>query len=451
MSHPLIDPSLSPAEVSAIIAEAAIYGFPIVDNYRILHSYFVNETSPEFKAPWNSLNNTANVYTPDDKAIQTPNSDTPYSQLGADLRTEPLVLSVPRVEQGRYYSLQFIDLYTHNFDYVGTRATGNEAGAFLLAGPSWNGEVPAGIDKVIRSETELAFVLYRTQLFDPADIGNVQTIQAGYKVETLSHFLGQPAPAAAPEIDFATPLPAEEQRTSPSFFTILNFALQFCPVHPSEVDLRARFSRVGIKPGQVFDAASLPPEFQKAVTEGIANAWKQFADYKRDFVDTGKDSSADGFGTRAFLKNNYMRRMSAAVLGIYGNSRDEAFYPAYFVGADGKPLVGSKDYVLTMPATGIPPVNAFWSLTVYTLPEGLLFANPLNRYLINSGMLPGLKRDADGGVTLRVQHGSPGPDEEANWLPVPEGPFYAIMRLYWPKPEALDGRWTPPALTPVAS
>lgn len=451
MTRPLIDPGLSPTEAGAILTEAVIYGFPIVDNYRILHSYFVDEAGPEFKAPWNTLNNTANVYTPDDKAIQTPNSDTPYSQLGADLRTEPLVLSVPRVEAGRYYSLQFIDLYTHNFDYVGTRATGNEPGTFLLAGPGWNGEIPAGIDKVIRSETDLAFVLYRTQLFDPADIDNVRKIQAGYKVETLSQFLGQPAPAPAAAIAFATPLSAEAQRTSPSFFTLLNFALQFCPVHPSEVDLRARFARVGIEPGRVFDAASLPPGFQQAVSEGMANAWTQFAEYKRDFVDTGKVSSADSFGTRAFLKNNYMSRMSAAVLGIYGNSRDEAFYPAYFVGADGAPLIGSNDYILTMSADQIPPVNAFWSLTVYTLPDGLLFANPLNRYLINSGMLPGLKRGADGSVTLRVQPESPGPDEESNWLPIPEGPFYAVLRLYWPKPEALDGRWKQPALTPVAN
>lgn len=446
MTQPLIDPGLSPAKVRAIIAEAVIYGFPIVDNYRILHSYFVNEGGPEFKAPWNSLNNTANVYTPDDKAIQTPNSDTPYSQLGADLRSEPLVISVPRVEDGRYYSLQFIDLYTHNFDYVGTRATGNNPGTFLLAGPGWNGAVPAGIDKVIRSETDLAFVLYRTQLFDPADIGNVQTIQAGYKVETLSQFLGTGAAAAAPPIAFATPLTAEEQRTSPSFFTLLNFALQFCPVHPSEVDLRARFGSVGIQPGQVFDASSLAPEFQKAVVDGMADAWGQFAAYKRDFVDTGKISSADGFGTREFQKNNYMNRMSAAVLGIYGNSKDEAYYPAYFVGSDGKPLDGHNDYALTMSTTGIPPVNAFWSLTVYTLPEGLLFANPLNRYLINSGMLPGLKRDADGGITLRVQNGSPGKDDESNWLPIPKGPFYAVLRLYWPKPEAFDGRWKQPAL-----
>ena len=179
---------ITPAEARAIAREAYIYGFPLVDSYRIQYSYFVDRGGPEFKAPWNEIHNDARVYTPDDKAIQTPNSDTPYSQLGADLRAEPLVLTVPVVEAGRYYSLQFIDLYTFNFAYVGSRATGNDGGRFLLAGPNWQGEKPEGIKAVIRSETEFAFVLYRTQLFKPDDIDNVKKIQAGYKVQTLSEF-----------------------------------------------------------------------------------------------------------------------------------------------------------------------------------------------------------------------------------------------------------------------
>jgi hypothetical protein len=178
--------TLSPDEARAIAKEATVYGFPLVDSYRIQYSYFVDRSSPEFKAPWNTLSNTARVYTPDDKAIQTPNSDTPYSFLGADLRAEPLVLTVPAIDKRRYYSLQFIDMYTFNFAYVGSRVTGNDAGSFLLAGPDWKGKIPPGIKAVIRSETEFAFVLYRTQLFDPADVDNVRKIQAGYRVEPLS-------------------------------------------------------------------------------------------------------------------------------------------------------------------------------------------------------------------------------------------------------------------------
>jgi len=179
------------AEARAIGKEATIYGFPLVDSYRIQYSYFVDRSSPEFRAGLYTLFNNARVYTPDDKAIQTPNSDTPYSYVGADLRAEPVVFAVPTVDKGRYYSLQFIDMYTFNFAYVGSRATGNGAGSYLLAGRKWQGERPKGVKSVIRSETDFAFVLYRTQLFNPADIDNVKKIQEGYKVEPLSAFLRQ--------------------------------------------------------------------------------------------------------------------------------------------------------------------------------------------------------------------------------------------------------------------
>src|SRR5690606_34089653 len=159
----------------------------------------------------------------EDTAIQTPNSDTPYSFVGADLRAEPLVLTVPPVQQDRYYSLQFVDGYTYNFAYVGSRTTGNGGGRYLLAGPGWQGEKPEGIDEVIRSDTELAFVLYRTQLFGPSDIEEVRKIQAGYQAAPLSVYLNRPPPPPAPAIDFVPPLTPEQQRTSPQFFEILNF------------------------------------------------------------------------------------------------------------------------------------------------------------------------------------------------------------------------------------
>ncbi|CAN7473172.1 DUF1254 domain-containing protein [Rhizobium sp. LjRoot254] len=441
--------TLSGAEARAIAKEAYIYGFPLVDSYRVQYSYFVDRGGPEFKADWNAIFNNARVYTPDDKAIQSPNSDTPYSFVGADLRTEPLILSVPAVEQGRYYSLQFIDMYTFNFAYVGSRATGNDAGVFMLAGPNWKGETPPGVKAVIRSETEFAFVLYRTQLFNPGDIENVKKIQAGYKVEPLSSYLKQPAPASAPAIDFRKPLTPEQQRGSPDFFSILNFVLQFCPKHPSENDLMARFAKLDIGAGKGFDFNALSPEIQKAVKRGIADAWAAFGEHKETKIDTGKESSADSFGTREFLKNDYMRRMSGAVLGIYGNSKAEAMYPVYFVDSKGRPLDGKRTYQLRFGAEQLPPVNAFWSLTLYQLPQSLLYANPIDRYLINSPMLPGLKRDGDGGITLHVQHETPGPDRENNWLPAPEGPFFVALRLYWPKEAALDGSWKAPALDAI--
>lgn len=443
-------PAISPEEAHAIAKDAYIYGFPLVDSYRIQYSYFVDRSNPEFKAPWNSLHNTARVYTPDDKAIQTPNSDTPYSQLGADLRAEPLVFSVPAVEKERYYSLQFIDMYTFNFAYVGSRATGNDPGAFLLAGPRWTGDKPPGVKALIRCETDFAFVLYRTQLFNAADIENVKKIQAGYRVQTLSQFSRGPAPTAAPAVSFIEPLGADEQRKSPEFFNILNFILQFCPTHPSERDLMARFARLGVGANKRFDVQSLTPPLREAVQGGMADAWKTFTEFKVSQLDTGKVTSADGFGTREFLKNDYLKRMASAVLGIYGNSKEEAIYPAYFVDSAGQKLDASRNrYVLRFGPNQLPPASAFWSLTLYELPSSLLSANPLNRYLINSPMLPNLKRDADGGLTLYIQHDSPGADKEADWLPAPDGPFFTALRLYWPKPSALDGTWKAPPLQRV--
>jgi hypothetical protein len=436
----------APVELRSIIKEAYIYGFPMVDSYRIQYSYFVDQSHPEYKGDWNSVHHVARVFTPRDKAIQTPNSDTPYSFLGADLRAEPLVISVPAV-QDRYYSLQFIDMYTHNFAYVGSRATGRDAGSYLLAGPRWQGQPPAGIKSVIRSETDLAFVLYRTQLFGKDDLENVKRIQSQYKVQPLSRFEGTPAPPK-PAGDFSSPLSVEAQKNSPEFFGVLNFLLQFTPTHPSEAALMERFARTGIGAGKPFDTAALLPEQRQAVQEGMADAWKAFAQFKAEVIDTGKKKSGDGFGTREFLGNDYMARLSSAVLGIYGNSKEEANYPAYFTDADGKPLDGANSrYTVRFEPGNLPPVNAFWSLTMYELPASLLTENPINRYLINSPMEPDLVRDADGGITLYIQHESPGGKKESNWLPAPKGPFFMILREYWPKPEALDGTWkAPPAI-----
>jgi hypothetical protein len=435
------------AEARSIAKDAYIYGFPLVDSYRIQYSYFVDRNNPEFKAPWNQIQNIARVYTPADKTIQSPNSDTPYSMLGADLRGEPLVLTMPVVERGRYFSVQFIDAYTFNFAYAGSRTTGNNGGSFLLAGPNWAGERAEGITSVIRSETEIAFVLYRTQLLNTDDIENVKKIQSGYAVQTLSQFLRKLPPPTPRPIAFMRPIGFDRERSSVEFFSILNFVLQFCPTHPSESELMARFAKLGIGAGGSFDPRTLPREIRRAVEDGMADAWKTFDGFKARELDPGRISSGELVGSREYLKNNYLYRMAAAFLGIYGNSKQEAMYPVYFVDSSGQKLDAAINrYTLRFEPGELPPVHAFWSLTMYELPSSLLSANPLNRYLINSAMLPGLKRDDDGGVTLNIQHDAPGKSREPNWLPAPKGPFFTAMRLYWPRSEALDGKWKAPAL-----
>ena len=225
---------ITPSEARAIAREAYMYGYPMVDSYRIQHAYFVDRASPEFKAPWNQLRNIPRVFTPEDKAVPVPNSDTPYSMIGLDLRAEPIVITVPPIARERYFSVQFIDAYTHNFAYLGSRTTGNDGGSFLIAGPGWKGELPKGVKRVIRAETELALAVFRTQLFQPDDLDQVKRVQAGYQAQPLSVFLGKAGAKAAPRIDFITPLTPAAAKTSPGFFSVLNFVLRFCPTVPSE-------------------------------------------------------------------------------------------------------------------------------------------------------------------------------------------------------------------------
>ena len=436
--------AITAEQAQAIAKEAYVYGFPMVDNYRILYSYFVDKDDPEYKGGWNEIHNTARVYTPQDTAVQTPNSDTPYSAVGADLRTEPLVLTIPPIEQQRYYSLQFIDLYTYNMAYAGSRTTGNGGGKFLLAGPNWKGSKPDGIDEVIQSDTDLALVVYRTQLFGPDDLDNVKKIQAGYQVAPLSVYLNQPSPPAAAPIDFVPPLTKDQERTSLQFFDLLGFLMRFAPASPAESELRTRFASLGIGPDRRFDPEKLDPAVRSAVEAGMADAWAEFDALKTNELDTGKVDPAQFFGTAADLKGNYLYRMAGAVFGIYGNTAAEAIYPSFTNDSAGAPLTGAANYTVTFPPGQLPPVNAFWSLTMYELPQSLLVANPINRYLINSPMVPELSKDPNGGYTIYVQRDPPEPAKLANWLPAPEGPFTLVTRLYWPKPDALNGTWKAP-------
>jgi hypothetical protein len=243
-------------------------------------------------------------------------------------------------------------------------------------------------------------------------------------------------------------LTPEQQKTSLDFFTILNFVLQFCPTHPSETELRARFAKIGVGAGQNFDASKLSPEIKAAIEQGMADAWTDFENLQKQ-VEAGAMTSSDMFGTRAELKNNYLYRMAGTIYGIYANSKEEAIYPVVAVEPAGQQSNGGNRYTMRFAPDQLPPVNAFWSITMYDFPGRLLVANPIDRYLLNSPMLPQFVRDADGGITFYVQNESPGKDKEPNWLPAPKGPFAVYMRLYWPKPEALDGRWKAPPMKQV--
>jgi len=273
-------------------------------------------------------------------------------------------------------------------------------------------------------------------------------VQAGYKVQPLSAFLGRPAPKAAPAIDFVKPLTPEAQRTSPQFFNELNFILQFCPTVPSEKELMARFAKIGVGGGKSFDASKLSPEMKTAIEEGMADALTEYAVLQKQ-IDEKKVTSGQMFGTRDYLKNNYLYRMGAAINGIYGNSEAEAIYPLLALDNEGQKPDGSKKYTLRFAPGQLPPVNAFWSMTMYRMPEILLVDNPIDRYLLNSTMLDQFKRDADGGLTVYIQNESPDKDKESNWLPSPEGEFFVVFRTYGPGEKLLSQEWELPGLAPV--
>lgn len=429
----------------ATAKEVYFYGYPAVEMYKTLYAQAVDKGGPNYKAPFNTIGNTASVFTPQDTAIITPNSDTPYSFAWLDLRAEPIVLTLPAIEDNRYYSVQLIDLYTHNLGYLGTRTTGNKGGKFLIAGPGWKGVKPEGVDQVIRTETNIVYALYRTQLFDEQDLNRVKEIQASYAVQPLHAFAGQPA---VPTRTVEWPKPIEGMSDSPALIRYLNFLLGFAPTDPSETTLMKRFAQIGVGPGLPFDEAKLSKAQAEIINEGFADGKAEFATFKKTKVDTHQIDSGSFFGTRKHLKNNYMYRYAGANMGIFGNSKNEAMYMGYFVDAAGKPADASiNKYTVHFIKGGLPPAGAFWSLTMYDAKSKLLIDNPLNRYLINSQMLNSLKPGKDGGITLYVQHDSPGKDLESNWLPAPNGPFFGVLRIYMPKPEALNGHWKLPPLT----
>jgi hypothetical protein len=442
---------ITPAETKSIAEEGFIYGLPIVMNYAVMYEYCVDKNSGQYKAPFNQINNEARVFTYKDTAIITPNSDTPYSLLWLDLRAEPFVLSVPAVEKPRYYSVMLCDGNTFNYGYIGSRATGNDAGDYLVVGPDWKGETPAGIKKVFRSTTQFSLVAYRTQLINADDMPNVVKIQAGYKGQPLSTYLKQQAPPAAPEINFPK---IDKELVKTGFFEYLDFALQFAPAGPEEKEIRAKLARLGIGAGKHFAFKDLSPEQQEQFALGMKDGEAKIEQYIATGVKNVNGWKIGSFfGDRDFFNGNWLKRAAAAKGGIYGNDAVEAMYPLTKTLADGAVLDGSKsNYTLTFAADQFPPVNAFWSVTMYDGQTQLLIENPINRYLINSPMLPGMKKNGDGSLTLYIQKDSPGADKDSNWLPAPNGPIYLVMRLYWPKetpPSILppgEGSWQPPGI-----
>jgi hypothetical protein len=429
---------LTVAEAKAIAGEAWGYAMAPVILYETMYGQVVDAASPAYVGGFNRFRHYDRLFTPANKDVRTPNNDTPYSWAWLDLRAEPIILSVPAVRE-RYYVNQWVDLYTHNFAYTGTRATGREAGHYLFAGPGWQGEVPPGIDRVFHAETEIIMTLTRTGVDGEADIPAMKAVQAGYQLTPLSAFTNSPAPPPPPPLDW----PAWDKAAAQGldFIKYLNALLRLMPPVAAETAMLARFARIGIGPGLPFDAATLAPDMREAMEAGIAEAAAAFQSRAATETDSSKL-----FGSRQELGPDYIYyRACGAMLGVLGNTKEEAFYASQQTEPDGTPLDGLRNWHMRFAPGEWPPVDFFWSITMYALPDRGLVPNPINRYSIGD-RTPGLKADSDGGLSIWFQHESPGPEREPNWLPTPAGPFFFAARLYGPKAAALDGRWKLPPL-----
>lgn len=478
---------LPDAEITAIAKEAYIYGYPMVANYKAMYASAIDTQSPDYKKPFNEFYMAARVDTPADQKKETASIDTPYGSVWFDLRREPYVLTVPAVEDNRYFSVQLTDLYAYNLDYVSTRNGDNKGGKYLIAGPDWKGEKPEGIDRVIQSDTQFVYGLVRIQLMNAADMNNVEILQDQFKLQPLSQFTGTAAPAEVPPINF--PAYSDEKALTPAFFSYMNFLMQFCTAPADEAEMIKRFDSIDVGAGQEFSMENMPENEKKAYQDGIDAGIADLDAMQKAGLITG----ADMHGTRADMKNGYLNRAYGAMIDPYGATQQEILSITYKLDSEFKVLNGENHYTIRFEKDKLPPANAFWSLTMYDVPNALLVGNTANRYHVNGEMLATMVTDpADGSVTLFIQKDSPAmepalkadeaapkaadtapkaadadgktaPAEKkpvvdaaqkvapagslnANWLPAPEGDFYMVLRLYQPKEEALSATWKEPVV-----
>ncbi len=437
-------------QVVDVSREAYAFFFPMLMGYRYLFGSFLVPGLPSHRVPLNTLGGAPETLDYTFKDVITPNADTPYSMAGLDLRAEPIVLSVPAVTD-RFYHFQLEDLWGHNVHYVGVRATGTGAGTYLLAGPGWDGQAPTDVAAVLRFETDVVFVIGRTQLLGPDDVDACGAIMAAYDLRPLSGHTREPAPPAQP---FDWPVWDDPASRDERFIGYVNAVLPLCePFHPDDVPDLERFAQIGIRAGEPFDVGALDEQTRDAIRAGVAEGRAAIGAAVDGLGRTVNGwSITEVFGDRESYQGDHLMRAAGAMAGWGGNDASEAVYPTARLDSDGHPLRGDRRYRLTLATE--PPAEAFWSITMYDTSydgtAGYLVENPIGRYLVNS-TTQGLVRNDDGSLTISVQRDEPDtPAGRANWLPAPDGPFYLVMRLYLPGSAALDGSWEPPPVVAVA-
>jgi hypothetical protein len=437
--------AISEAEARDIAVEGYLYFYPIV-TMELTRKQLIN-TPPTagIGGPMNTFNNIPAFPAADMKAVVRPNFDTLYSSGWVDLTHEPVVISVPDTG-GRYYLLPMLDMWTDVFASPGWRTTGTKAASFLLVPPRWSGKVPQGLAR-IDAPTPYVWIIGRTKTDGPADYAAVHAIQKGYRITPLSGWGRPPTPVKAkidPSVDIKTP-PKKQVDTMPGdkFFAYASELLKLHPPHITDQPIIARMKRIGIEPGKAFDVAKLDGATRKAIDDAPAAAQK-LMEWKIPTLARVANNWSMNTDTMGVYGNYYLKRAIVTQVGLGANLPEDAVYPLNLGDESGKPLDGANKYVVRFGKNEIPPVDAFWSITLYD-PEGFQVANSINRFAVSSWMP--FKYDADGSLTLFIQNESPGSERESNWLPAPKGPFNLTMRLYAPKSEALTGRWNPPPVS----
>ncbi len=441
-------PALSEAEAHAIGVDAYIYFYPLVTMDLTRRQSTNIEAGKEFgKGPMNMFVNVPSFPAADMKLVVRVNFDTLYSVAWLDLTKEPQVVSAPDTG-GRFYLLPILDMWSDVFASPGWRTTGTQAGSFLVTPPGWTGTVPAEMSR-ISAPTPYTWVIGRTKTDGPSDYEAVHKIQAGYKVTALSDWGKAPKPIEVkidPSVDMKTPPKAQaDGMAAGRYFAYAAELLKLHPPHLTDQPIVAQMKRIGIVPGQSFDIEKLPAAVKKGL-EGAPEAGQRLMLWKLPTLARVANNWSMNTDTMGVYGNYYLKRAIVAQQGLGANLPEDAIYPLNLADESGRPLDGANKYMLHFEKGAAPPVNAFWSVTLYD-PQGFQVGNVLNRFAVSSWMP--FKYNADGSLDLYFQNESPGKDKEANWLPAPKDGFNLTMRLYGPKSEALTGKWNPPPVTRV--
>ncbi len=440
-------PTITPEEAHAIGVDAYLYFYPLI-TMEVTRVQLTN--MPEgtgIGGPMNAFTNLREFPPADMRAVVRPNFDTLYSSGWLDLTEEPMIVSVPDTD-GRYYLLPMLDMWTDVFASPGWRTTGTAAGDFLIVPPGWqpgSAAIPEGIER-IDAPTPYVWIIGRTQTDGPSDYAAVNKVQDGYRITPLSAWrkaYAAPAYETDPSVDVKTPPKVTvDTMSAADYFAHAARLLKTVPPHITDQPIIARLARIGFEVGEDFDMSKLDPTIRDALETSPADAqalmtWK-IPTLAR--VANGWSMNTDTMGVYG---NYYLKRAIVAQQGLGANLPEDAIYPLNLADSTGQPLDGTHDYAIHFEKNEVPPVDAFWSITLYDN-DGFQVTNALNRFAVSSWMP--FKYNADGSLDLYFQNESPGADRQANWLPAPKGPFNLTMRLYAPRADALTGKWNPPAV-----